>query len=83
MIIKKKKMIKNFDEILSDFGNSLIIYEFVELVRKFFLQHESLLTRLQEPQTYSENYDFFRVLWRDSSFLPSQRLLDRNNNIFI
>ena len=76
-------MIKNFDEILSDFGNSLIIYEFVELVRKFFLQHESLLTRLQEPQTYSENYDFFRVLWRDSSFLPSQRLLDRNNNIFI
>ena len=82
MIIKKKKMIKNFDEILSDFGNSLIIYEFVELVRKFFLQHESLLTRLQEPQTYSENYDFFRVLWRDSSFLPSQRLLDRNNNIF-
>ena len=75
-------MIKNFDEILSDLGNSLIIYEFVELVRKFFLQHESLLTRLQEPQTYSENYDFFRVLWRDSSFLPSQRLLDRNNNIF-
>ena len=75
-------MIKKFDEILSDLGNSLIIYEFVELVRKFFLQHESLLTRLQEPQTYSENYDFFRVLWRDSSFLPSQRLLDRNNNIF-
>ena len=82
MIIKKKKIIKNFDEILSDLENSLIIYEFVELVRKFFLQHESLLTRLQEPQTYSENYDFFRVLWRDSSFLPSQRLLDRNNNIF-
>ena len=55
---------------MSDLENSLIIYEFVELVRKFFLQHESLLTRLQEPQTYSENYDFFRVFGETRAFYP-------------
>ena len=58
-LLTKKK--KNVDEILSDMGNSLFIYEFVEWVRKFFLEHKSLFTRLV-PQTYSENYDFFRVL---------------------
>ena len=51
-------------------GNSLIIYEFVEWVRKFFLEHKSLFTRLV-PQTYSENYDFFRVLCETRAFYPN------------
>ena len=58
-------------------GNSPIINDSVEWVQKFFLKHKSLFTRLV-PQAYSENRDFFRILWRDSSLLPSQR---QENNI--